>query len=224
MKKLEANQTLPELVYTAIVNAIAEGTLRPGQRVTQRGLAERLDVSRLPVGQAMKRLEKEGFLSPLGRKGLQVSVLDSAFVESLYEFRSGIDQLCAGLAAQRIRPMDERRGEFILKAGRTAGRARDVPALIDADMEFHQFIYEITGNELIIETMEAHWNQTRRIMRDILIVPQNQEQIWKEHEQIFIEICAGRVDRSEQLARQHVDNATRWLLGELNSVSDRKAK
>lgn len=211
MEKIESQKNLPELVYDAIVNAIVEGTLKPGHRVTQEGLAERLNVSRLPVGQALKRLQAEGFLTSAGRRGLMVSLLDERFVRGLYEFRSGIDQVSAGLAARHADPSARERGQRIITAGYAAGRANDLPALIEADMQFHQFIYELSDNPFVMSAMEAHWNHIRRIMRDILVVQNNQEQIWQEHAAVLEAVCSGDVATAESLARHHVENASDWL-------------
>lgn len=216
MKKIETQKSLPDLVYTAVLNGILDGTLRSGQRVTQEGLAESLNVSRLPVGQALKRLEAEGFLCGAGRRGLKVSSLSEEFVRTLYEYRAGIDQLSAGLAARRAGPAARERGQRLIAAGRAAMAANDLPALIDADMEFHRFVYGLTENPFVLNAMALHVNHTRRIMRDILGEHRNQDQVWKEHSAILDAICAGDSARAELLARRHVENAADWLRGEIS--------
>lgn len=222
MKKIQAEKNLPELIYDSVVNAIVEGLLKPGERVTQETLAERLDVSRLPVSQAMQRLRDDGFLSAVGRRGLMVSILDENFVAELYEFRCGIDLVSAGLAAKRVaaQRLDagvRKRGEDIIADGFSAGKAHDLPALIDADMRFHGFIYELAGNTFILDSMDAHWNHVRRVMSDILIVQKNQQQIWEEHEAILSAVLAGDVQKAETLARQHVETASKWLQQEIQA-------
>jgi DNA-binding GntR family transcriptional regulator len=215
MKRIQPEKNLPELIYDSVVNAIVEGLLKPGERVTQESLAERLDVSRLPVSQAMQRLRSDGFLSSVGRRGLMVSVLDESFVAQLYEFRCGIDLISAGLAARRADARLRKRGDDIIDEGFAAGKARDLPALIDADMRFHGFIYELAGNTFVHDSMEAHWNHVRRVMSDILIVEKNQKQIWEEHTAILNAIFAGDERTAETLARQHVETASRWLQQEI---------
>lgn len=217
MKKIQAEKNLPELIYESVVNAIVEGLLKPGERVTQETLAERLGVSRLPVSQAMQRLRDDGFLSAVGRRGLMVSILDENFVAQLYEFRCGIDLISAGRASLRADPMARERGEEIIADGYAAGKAHDLPALIDADMRFHGFIYELAGNNFILDSMEAHWNHVRRVMSDILVVEKNQQQIWEEHEAILSMVLAGEVHNAEMLARQHVETASTWLQQEIQS-------
>lgn len=164
----------------------------------------------------MQRLRDDGFLSAVGRRGLMVSVLDENFVAQLYEFRCGIDLVSAGLAALRADAGWQKRGETIIEDGYAAGKANDLPALIDADMRFHGFIYELAGNTFILDSMEAHWNHVRRVMSDILIVEKNQKQIWEEHAAILDAVLAGDARMAETLARQHVETASKWLQQEIH--------
>jgi len=202
---------LPELVYDRLVEAICNGTLEPGERLTQEGVAAELDVSRLPVGQALKRLESEGFVCAAGRRGLKVAPLEARFVRELYEFRAGIDQIAAGLAAQSAAADTDERGAAILRDGWDAVAAHDVPALIGCDMAFHQLIYELAGNGMILDTMASHWNHTRRVMQHILGNNRNQEQVWHDHEAILSAVRQGDAEAAEAHARAHVERAAAWF-------------
>jgi len=215
MHAIGSQKSLPELVYDRVVESICNGSLAPGERLTQDGLARQLDVSRLPVGQALKRLETEGFLCPAGRRGVKVAPLEGRFVRELYEFRAGIDQVSAGLAAKRSGADLRQRGEAVLERGRHAAAARDIRELIEADMAFHQLICEAAGNWMILETMGSHWNHTRRVMQAILSDDRNQDQVWREHAAILDAVCAGNAADAEWAARQHVERAADWFENEM---------
>ena len=215
MDAIGHQKALPELVHERIVEGICNGSLAPGERLTQDGLARQLDVSRLPVGQALKRLEAEGFVQPTGRRGVQVAPLEERFVRELYEFRAGIDQVSAGLAARRAGPDLRPRGEAILERGRRASRDDDIPELIAADMAFHQLIYEAAGNGMILETMASHWNHTRRVMQTILSDDRHQEQVWHDHAAILDAVCAGDAAAAERAARAHAERASDWFENEM---------
>jgi DNA-binding GntR family transcriptional regulator len=204
-------KSLPELVHEQVVEGICNGSLAPGERLTQEGLARQLDVSRLPVGQALKRLEAEGFVRPAGRRGLEVAPLEERFVRELYELRAGIDQVSAGLAATRADADLCERGEALLERGRRAAAAHDIPELIAADMAFHQLIYEAAGNAMILDTMASHWNHTRRVMQTILRDDRNQEQVWRDHAAILETVCSGDAPMAERVARRHVERAADWF-------------
>jgi len=215
MDAIGNQKPLPELVYERVVEAICNGSLAPGERVTQAGLAGELDVSRLPVGQALKRLEAEGFVRPTGRRGLRIAPLEERFVRELYEFRAGIDLVSAGLAARSADPNLRGRGDAIIERGRRAAHGRDIPELIAADMAFHQLIYEAAGNGLILDTMASHWNHTRRVMQTILSDDRHQEQVWCDHADILEAVCSGDVAEAERLARRHAERAADWFKHEV---------
>lgn len=217
MKPLSEQESLPELVYAAVVDAICEGRLKPGERLMQDDLAQRLNVSRLPVGQALRELKADGFVAEAGRRGVKVAPLDPEFVRELYEFRSVVDMVAAGAAACRADVAAKRQGERIIRKGRTAVAMADVPGMISADMEFHYFIYGLSGNRIIVNDMQSHWNHMRRVMRNILGESGLEGEIWREHEGILDAIFAGDVAGAETRARAHVVDAAVWLQARLTT-------
>lgn len=211
MQTIDAPRTLPELVYDAVLNAVCEGTLRPGQRVTQEALAARLNVSRLPVGQALRRLEAEGFLCRAGRRGLRVSPMTRELIRDLYGLRAGTDLVSAGLAARNMDRRFVAEGRRILADGRSAVAAHDIPLLISADWEFHWLVYETAGNAKVLELMASQWHHVRRVMNTVIDDVARQGEVWDQHERIYEAIRDGRVADAERLAREHVDSASGWL-------------
>ncbi|KAB7622800.1 GntR family transcriptional regulator [Alkalilimnicola sp. S0819] len=217
--QLEAPKPLPELVYDAVLNAICEGTLRPGERLTQETVAERLNVSRLPVGQALAKLKGDGFVVEAGRRGLKVAPINAVLVRELYEVRAGLDLISAGKAARRITPALAGEGEELLADGLAAAKAGDVLLLIDADWRFHWLIHEIAGNERLRDLMRAQWHHLRRIMINITRDTSDAGPAWAEHRAIWEAVCAGDAIRAERLARAHAHQASERLQQRLASES-----
>ena len=100
MESLQPSPTIVEQVYRTILDAICDGRLEPGERLTQESVAQKLSVSRQPVGQALLLLKQQKFVSEAGRRGLMVAPLDRDFMRSIYELRLGIEPLAATLAAR----------------------------------------------------------------------------------------------------------------------------
>lgn len=215
MEAIGVARPLPDQVFDRLVEQISSGSLPAGQRLTQERVARELGVSRLPVHQAFRRLEAEGFVRPAGRRGLEVAPVEPAFVRALYEYRAGIDQVAAGLAARNASAEAAERGRQLIARGRRAADDGDVPALIEADMAFHQLIYELAGNRLILEAMASHWNHTRRVMQRILVDGEHQRRVWRDHAAILDAVCAGEPEAAEHEARAHVERAARWFASEL---------
>lgn len=202
---------LTEQVYQRLLNAICEGDLAPGARLTQEELAATLDVSRQPVLQALRMLKKDGFVVDTGRRGLMVLPLGAQTISQIYEVRSVLDGLGARLAALAKAKIDT----AIIAEGRKAAKGSRIGDMIDADMRFHNLIYSASGNPLIAETANHHWQHIRRAMGAVLQEARVRDSVWDEHEAILKAINRGDAERAERLARGHGEEAGHHLSNEL---------
>jgi DNA-binding GntR family transcriptional regulator len=215
LERLEVQPQLVDRVYASILDAICVGRLAPGERITQDGLADTLAVSRQPVLQALLLLKKQGFVRDTGRRGLVVAPLDPEFVQQLYQVRAALDGAAARGAALHRDEAAASRGAALVEAGRAAARDRDAARLIRADMDFHRFLYDLSGNPLIADTASLHWQHIRRVMGAVLRSDQMLTQIWDEHEAILAAVIAGKPLDAERRARAHAEDAARALAAEL---------
>jgi DNA-binding GntR family transcriptional regulator len=212
--KLQSTPDLVERVYRALLDAISEGSLSPGARLTQEEIAEQLAVSRQPVLQALRLLKKDGLVHDAPGRGVVVAPLDSAQIAQVYEVRGAIDALAARLAAGRRAVLDP----ALLDAGRRAARGRDVKAMIEADIAFHSAIYEASGNPLIGESARPHWVRLRRVMGASLQSVPRREAIWREHAAIAAAIAAGEAEHAAELIGQHAHHASDSLRTRLAAI------
>src|ERR671934_1474042 len=102
MKPLGTSPVLIDRAYEQLVEAIADGTLAPGQRIRQEELGRALGVSRQPISHALQLLKQQKLVEENGRRGLIVSEIDAARVREIYQVRSALDALAARLAAERV--------------------------------------------------------------------------------------------------------------------------
>jgi DNA-binding GntR family transcriptional regulator len=204
---LAANPTMVEQVYRAILDAICDGRLEPGERLTQESVARKLAVSRQPVGQALMLLKQQKFVSEAGKRGLMVAPLDREFMRWIYELRLGIEPLAAALAARNATGAQREQGAALLSAGQQAVRDNAIGPLINADMAFHMWIYATSGNRLFVDTMEELWHHLRRAMREVLQQRDYRKAIWTEHEQILRAIIGGDEKAAAALLRAHLAHA-----------------
>jgi DNA-binding GntR family transcriptional regulator len=207
MEHLAIQAPLVDRVYRAILDAICDGQLPPGERITQDQLAENLNVSRQPVLQALLLLRKQGFVRETGRRGLVVAELDPDFIAQLYEVRAALDGAACRGAALRGSAAARRRGPGLIARGRAAVRSASVGAMIAADMDFHVFLYELSGNPLIAETASLHWQHIRRAMGGYLRRYRARDAIWDEHAAILDAVIAGDADAAARLAQHHAASA-----------------
>jgi DNA-binding GntR family transcriptional regulator len=214
MASISPIRTTPDLaeqVYQRLLNAICEGDLAPGARLTQEELAASFHVSRQPVLQALRVLRKDGFVVDAGRRGLMVLPLEAADISRIYEVRSVLDGLAARLAALARARIDA----GVIAEGRKAATGSRIGAMIDADMRFHNLIYAASGNPLIADSANHHWRHIRRAMGAVLQEAGVRDSVWDEHEAILKSIARGEAERAEKLARDHGESAGRHLSSEL---------
>ncbi len=197
--KLEVAADLVDQAYRALLDAISEGTLAPGRRITQEEIAEQLNVSRQPVLQALRLLKKDGFVQDAPGRGLLVAPLDSDWLANVYQVRSALDALAARLACNAGYVLNA----DLMEQGRKAAKRKNIKALIDADLAFHQAIYRAANNPLIEQSAQLHWRHIRRAMGAVLQSASMREAVWDEHEAIAKAIAAKKPDLAEQLMRGH---------------------
>ena len=214
LAKIPSRTDYVDSVYNTLRDAISDGTLPAGERVTQEDLAARLNVSRSPVLQALRLLKKDGLLQDAPGRGLLVTRLDPEQIGHLYEIRGALDALAAKLAAERCREVPL----SLIEQGRQISLGSDVSAMIEADIAFHRKIYEASGNPLIMGNALLHWVHFRRIMGAVLQRRGSRQGIWDEHEAIALAINAGDAARAALLSEQHANAARQALIKHLEQA------
>jgi DNA-binding GntR family transcriptional regulator len=217
LTKIQARPDLVDQVYQSLLDAISDGSLPPGTRITQEEIAEQMDVSRSPVLQALRLLKKDGLVQDAPGRGVLVAELDPEWIGNLYQVRGALDTLAARLAAERKAAIDP----AIISKGRAAARGKDVKAMIDADIAFHTAIYKASGNPLIFETTQFHWVHLRRVMGAVLQSAVQRESIWDEHEAMAQAIAEGDVARAIEMSDHHATEARQNLVARLDEVLNR---
>lgn len=196
---IESSPDLTEQVYAKLLNAICDGELAPGSRLTQEECAASFKVSRQPVLQALRLLKQEGLVVDAGRRGVMVTPLDATLVAQIYEVRTALDALAARLAAQRGTKLDT----ALIARGREAARGKSTAPMIEADEAFHRAIYAASGNPFILQSAARHWPHIRRVMGLAVVEPENRAPVWDEHEAILRAINEGRAEEAERLSLKH---------------------
>ncbi|NJP92859.1 GntR family transcriptional regulator [Nonomuraea sp. FMUSA5-5] len=158
--------TLADRAYRAIRDAITTGELRPGQKVTERGLAERLSVSPTPVREAIRRLEQDGLLERTGPRTVQVATFGDVAVQDLAEVEVALRGMVARFAARRATPeqldrldaiLDEADDLLILIKQRHQGGqqpSRHLGRLLDAMQRFNEVVESCAGNPVLVRLLD----------------------------------------------------------------------
>ena len=205
MLTLKPQKSLVDQTYEVLSDAICLGILKPGERLTQDAIAARLNVSRQPVNAALGLLRANQLVETTGRRGVVVAPIDPDLIRSIYDFRGVVETLAVELAGRKPMADDDRaEGEAIVRAGWAAQQAGDTLAMVRADVDFHSYVYRLSGNRVIENTMRIYWQHIRRAMVEILRGDGYPKTVWGQHEAIYAALAAGRTEDAVTVMRQHI--------------------
>lgn len=193
--------TARETVYATLKERIIEGALQPGQRLIERDLAGELDVSRVPVREALGRLEAERLVVLVPRQGVLVSPFTPADVDDFFDVRESLEALAARLAAERADEAGLARLRAVLDQADEATRQRDASAIALANAAFHTTVVELSGNALLIDMMRPLEARLRWLFR---LTHREPEQQCAEHHELYDAIAAGDADAAAAHVLRHV--------------------
>lgn len=202
--KLDNYKPLRDLVFSAMREAILSGRLKPGERLMEVQLAEEMGVSRTPVREAIRKLELEGLVVMVPRKGAYVAGLTLKDVAEVFEIRSSLEGLAAALAAERITDEEVIILDKILDDISTAGEKGDIKTVIKKDMEFHQVLFSASRNDRLAQMINNLKEQIDRFRTQSFSNPIRTKSVLSEHEHILNAIKQGDVENSERLAKEHI--------------------
>lgn len=224
LASLKPPRTLVEQTHEMVLGAICDGTLKPGERLTQEDIAARLQVSRQPVMHALAMLKAQGLVIETGRRGLAVAPVDPRLFEAIYQLRSAVDPLAARLATERFDAEAVARGSAIVTHGKAMVEAGDHAAVLQADIAFHSFIYECSGNPMIVESMRLNWQHLRRAMGEVLRFPGMSISVWQEHAAILEAMIRREADEAGRLMEEHIASAVRRVVLPAAAAEDAPAE
>jgi DNA-binding GntR family transcriptional regulator len=224
MEPLSVVPNLIEQVHLRMVDAIADGTLAPGERLTQEELAERLSVSRQPVSHALQLLKRQGLVVEQGKRGLAVAPIKPDRIRDLYAVRAALDGLASRLAAERVATgRAARRDTEALRSTFAAGcqltNDTNIHDWIEVDVALHSAIYALSGNPAIAETVAEQWPHFKRCMGAVLVKRDRRNVVWSEHAEIVERILAGDPAGAFDAAVRHAERAGETLYVQLSEAA-----
>lgn len=199
-------RSLRDVVADTLREQIIEGALVPGQRLVERDLAERFEVSRITLREAFQQLVSEGLVAVVPRKGAVVTRLTPREVDELFDVRLALETLAARRAAERRTEEDLRRLQALLDQAAEALERDDRATVASLNTEFHMEIVQIADNTMLLGMMAPVRGHLRRLFR--LAREFDTATLAVEHEALLGAIADGDPDRAGRLIHDHVE-ATR---------------
>lgn len=214
---------LRDVVFNTLRNAILTGQLKPGERLMEVHLANKLGVSRTPIREAIRKLELEGFVTMIPRKGAEVAKISEKSLKDVLEVRRALDVLIAELACERISKEEleelrlaaeefERATVDSKKLADASDNTADITAVAKADVAFHDIIIASTRNmrlqSLVNNLAEQMYRYRFVYLTDTTIHPN----LVKEHKAIYEAILKRDSKAAKEAARIHIDNQEAAIL------------
>lgn len=206
--KVNMNEYLPlrDVVFNTLRQAILKGELEPGERLMEIALADRLGVSRTPVREAIRKLELEGLVLMIPRKGAEVAKISAKSLRDVLEVRRSLEELAIELACQRmsedeINQLKEAQEQFKLAV--TKG---DVMSIAESDEHYHDIIYYGTGNARLVQILNNLREQMYRYRLEYIKDADKRKILIIEHENILKAITGHHVAEAKEAMREHIDN------------------
>ena len=197
---------LRDVVFNTLRQAILTGELKPGERLMEIHLANKLGVSRTPIREAIRKLELEGLVTMIPRRGAEVAQITEKSMNDVLEVRRALDALCVELACDRISQEELQHLKKACDTFEEAVKTKDVKQIAQADVAFHDIIYAATDNRRLIQLLNNLREQMYRYRIEYLKKKECYPQLLEEHQTIIDSIESRDKDRATQITGQHIKN------------------
>lgn len=202
------NEYLPlrDVVFNTLRQAILRGELKPGERLMEIQLANKLGVSRTPVREAIRKLELEGLVLMIPRKGAEVADISEKSLKDVLEVREALEELAARLACDKITKEGINRLKEAAQDLRSALKSNDITQMAEADVRFHDVICNATENQKLGQLLNNLREQMYRYRIEYLKDQHVYEKLLSEHEEIIRHIEKGEKDEAARVVSRHIEN------------------
>ncbi len=219
-----AYRTMQEIAYDTIREAILSGRYAPGQRLMADDLAQELGTSRMPVREALHRLEAAGLVSLTPHRGAVVSELSRDEIVEIYHIRAVLEGLAARLATPHLARRDHTRLVALLDEMASAAAAGpDQDRLLRGNRDFHEIIWKAAHAPRLHELLENLYIASQRFRNLSLLLPGRLTEVVQEHRRIARALATGEMAAAERFAKQHYENTAQRLLVEVGKVKEKES-
>ena len=208
---------LRDVVFNTLRQAILIGELKPGERLMEIHLADRLGVSRTPIREAIRKLELEGLVVMIPRKGAAVANITEKDTKDVLEVRRTLEMFAVEVACDRITPEQLVQLKEAAKAFEASKGSMDLIRIAETDMNFHEIIYEATQNERLVQMLNNLRENMYRYRIEYLKDPNYYDSLVREHQAILDAVENGCKEKARVYMRDHIDNQQLAVISKLNA-------
>lgn len=222
--KLDSYQPLREVVCESLREAIRNGILKPGERIMEIQLAEELGVSRTPVREAIRKLELEGYVVMMPRRGTYVANMSIRDINEIFEIRTALESLSNGLAAEHITDEELEHLQRLLVIIGGYIKEGNMEKIVETDIEFHDLMYHAARNQRLVGIISNLRDQLTRFRTLSMSYPGRLEATLEEHKAIVEAIANGDRKGARKAAEKHMENSEKTLLQAMDEMKKKNSK
>lgn len=218
LSKINLNDYKPlrEVIFKTLREAIIVGELKPGERLMEVQLAEKMGVSRTPVREAIRKLELEGLVTMIPRRGAHVADLSPKDIIDVLEVRGALDGLATALSSVRMKEEQIKELKQVNKQFAAYVEKENLQGTIKKDVEFHEIIYRSSGNDKLIQIISNLREQVHRFRVVYLKDYSSPKDIAREHLEIIDAISSRDPDAALNAAKRHIKNQEIGIINAIN--------
>lgn len=213
--KMDEFLPLRDVVFKTLRQGILMGELKPGERLMEIHLANRLGVSRTPIREAIRKLELEGLVTMVPRRGAEVANITEKNLRDVLEVRRALDALAVELACERI---SEEGKQELYKACidfENAIHSKDATKIATADVRIHDIIVKAADNERLEQLVQNMSEQMFRYRMEYIKDETKHEQLILEHRIIYESILGKEKERAARAIKTHIDNQEKSIINQM---------
>ena len=206
--KVDMNEYMPlrDVVFHTLRRAILMGELEPGERLMELALTEKLGVSRTPIREAIRKLELDGLVVMVPRRGAAVAHITEKDLQDVLEVRCALEELAVTLACERMDEGDLDRLEVCMKEFEVSLEGGDLTDIAQKDVEFHDIIFQSTDNNRLVQMLNNLREQMYRYRVEYLKNPETYGQLMQEHEEILRCLRSRDCESAKKALHGHIEN------------------
>ena len=214
------NEYLPlrDVVFQTLRQAILKGELKPGERLMEIQLAQKLGVSRTPVREAIRKLELEGLVLMIPRKGAEVAEITIKDLEDVLEVRAALEELavcdaCENITEEQILALKEAADNF-----QAALESDDLVKCAETDMAFHEIIYSATNNKRLLQILNNLREQMYRYRMEYVKDIRQRSNLVEEHRELLDAISSRDSIKAKELMKTHLLNQQQEVINNIQEA------
>lgn len=211
---LQNHRPLREIVYEELKREILVGEIAPGTRMMEIELADEMGVSRTPVREAIRKLEKEGLVTIEPRKGAYASDVSIKDMVDVLEVREDLEAMAAAMAAQKVNKDEKQALIEATMEYKEAVESERTEDIIRCDEKFHQLIVNCSGNKTLVQLFSQVQELALRFRYLYYDDFSRYERMPMEHREIEEAILSGDYEKARVVAGEHVKKLKQFVIDE----------